>query len=78
MAAANKAAPVSVSSIQRCRSASDFGVTVTAHQDASVRIHIKLVKQRLDKGSPLENGLVGIKEADNAMAVELHSDPNVE
>jgi hypothetical protein len=78
MAAANKAAPVSVSSIQRCRSASDFGVTVTAQQDASVRIHIKLVKQRLDKGSPLENGFVGIKEADNAMAVELHSDPNVE
>lgn len=41
----------------------------------SVRIHIKLVKQRLDKGAPFENGLVGMKETDNAVAVELHSDP---
>jgi hypothetical protein len=40
-----------------------------------MRIHIKLVKQRLDKGAPLENGLVRIEEADNAVAVELHSDP---
>jgi hypothetical protein len=64
-----------VSSILLCRRSSDFDVTVTAQGDVSVRVHIKLVKQRLDKGAPFENALVGMKETDNAVAVELHSDP---
>jgi hypothetical protein len=59
------------------RTSSDFDVAVTAQEDVSVRIRSKLVKQRLDKGAPLENGLVRMKEADNTVAIELHSDPQL-
>jgi hypothetical protein len=63
------------SSILRCRKFSDFDVTVVAQEDVPVRIHIKLVKQGLNIGAPLENGLVRIEEADNAVVTKLHSDP---